>query len=422
MTGRTNEAQHKTRRIPINAERLLTSMRDMAAIGATPRGGVTRLALSDEDKQSRDLFRDWLQAAGLDIRVDDLGNIYGWRAGREPDLPPVLIGSHLDSIRQGGKYDGALGTLAALECIRTLNDLDVQTRRTLGVVSFTGEEGARFEPSILGPSVLTGRFTLDYVYARTDRYSGVTLGEELERIGYKGEQANRTPKPAAFIELHIEQGPVLDREGLAIGVVEGIVGLTWLEVTLTGQADHAGPSPMAGRRDALVGASRIITAVRDMARELDPDAVATVGRLKVEPDIINVIPGQVTFGVDIRHPDEAQLVNMAETVREIVSRIAGDEKLEFDIEQVGQLDVTRFDPTLIDAVEDVTRECGFSFRRIISGAGHDSQWMARFCPTTMIFVPSKNGKSHCEEEETGESELVQGATVLANAALRLAQG
>ncbi|MCC6793105.1 MAG: Zn-dependent hydrolase [Thermomicrobiales bacterium] len=405
----------------IDRKRLRESLHAMARIGATERGGVTRLALTDEDRAARDLFRSWLAAARLDVRVDDLGNIYGWRIGTDPSLPPVLVGSHLDTVRHGGQLDGALGTLGALEVARALNDNGIATRRTVGVVAFTAEEGARFEPSILGPSVLTGRFAREFVYSRQARDTGATFEAELERIGYKGDPDNRPPALSAFLELHIEQGPMLAREGLEIGVVDGIVGLTWLEVTLTGQADHSGASPMAGRRDALVGAARVVTAVRDLARTLGDGAIATVGRLAVDPDVINVIPGRVTFSIDLRHADMRRVAEAVAMTRQIVARIAEEEGLEQSVAEVGHLEATRFPAQLVELVEAVARRQGRANRRIVSGAGHDSQWMARYCPTTMIFVPSRDGRSHCEEEATDWPQIVAGVEVLAEAVVRLAQ-
>ncbi len=406
--------------LEIHATRLWESLQTMAQIGSTPRGGVTRLALSDEDWQARDLFCQWLRDAGLEVKVDDLGNIFGWRPGLNPSLPPVLLGSHLDTVPHGGKFDGALGTLAALEVVRSLNDAGIQTRRSVGVVAFTAEEGSRFEPSILGPSAISGRFPVEYVYARRDVHSSATFGDELQRIGYKGEAGNRPPVPAAFLELHIEQGPLLDQERLQIGVVEAIVGVQWIELCLEGEANHAGTTPMAGRRDALVGAARIIHAVRDMARTLGGTALATIGRLKLEPDTINVIPGRVTIGVDIRHADAAWLDHYTGMIKRLGEWVAQEEKLEVSAEHVQLLPVTRFPSSLVEIVEAAVRERTLSYKRMMSGAGHDSQWMARFCPTAMIFVPSRLGRSHCEEEETSPEEVANGAGVLATAALRLA--
>lgn len=408
-------------RMEINARRLWESLHRMARIGATPGGGVTRPALSDEDRQARDLFCEWLREANLEAKLDDLGNIFGWRKGRNPHLPPVLLGSHLDSVPNGGKYDGALGTLAALEVVRSFSDAGIQTNRTVGVAAFTAEEGARFEPSILGPSAIAGRFAVEHVYSLRDVHSGALFGEELERIGYKGQATNRPPRPRAFLELHIEQGPQLDKECLQLGVVEGIVGVKWFEVRFEGEANHAGTTPMAGRRDALSGAARAISEIRDLARTLGDTALATIGRLRIEPDVINVVPGRTVLGVDIRHGDPEVLERYGDLIRSLVERVATQESLNCSCDLVQFLPVTRFDEGLVEIVEAATQAYGLVYKRMASGAGHDSQWMARFCPTAMIFVPCKLGKSHREDEEISCQQAATGARVLATVALHLAQ-
>jgi N-carbamoyl-L-amino-acid hydrolase len=409
------------RLVSVNTDRLWNSLMTMARVGATGAGGVTRLALSDEDREARDLFCRWLRDAGLDVAIDDLGNIFGWRTGTERALSPVLLGSHLDSVPQGGKFDGALGTLAALEVVRSLNDAGIRTRRSLVVVAFTAEEGARFEPSCLGSSVMTGRFSLEYVYTRPARERRVTFREELQRVGYMGSAASRPPVPRAFLELHIEQGPVLDRDQVQIGVVEGIVGIVWLEARLVGQAGHAGTTPMDARRDALVGAGRVIHSIRDLTRRWGGAALSTVGRLRVEPDVINTVPGRTTLGIDLRHADTEELRRLEQAVRQEVERVAREEGLEANIEPVQALPATKFDPALVELVEEAAHRHGLSSRRMVSGAGHDSQWMARLCPTTMIFVPCRSGRSHCEDEEISPAQAADGAKVLGTVALHLAQ-
>jgi N-carbamoyl-L-amino-acid hydrolase len=406
----------------VNADRLWESLRLMAAIGATPGGGVTRLALSDEDKRARGLFCGWLEGAGLDVAVDDLGNIFGWRPGTDPELPPVLLGSHLDTVVRGGRFDGALGTMAALEVARALADAGARTRRRLGVVAFTGEEGSRFEPSILGTSLISGRFSPQFVYSLVDRHTGATFGAELSRIGYRGSAANRPPVPRAFLELHIEQGPILDREGIQIGVVGGIVGVRWLEVRLVGHANHAGTTPMEDRRDALVAAAGVIRGLDGLARSMGTAAVATVGRIAAEPDVINVVPGRVTLGVDIRHPDAEELDRYLDSLTHLVAREAEQARVEHSIEPVQSLPVTVFDREVVETVEAAAKEHHLTYRPMVSGAGHDSQWMARVCPTAMIFVPSKGGRSHCEDEDTSFEDAASGCRVLATAALALARG
>jgi N-carbamoyl-L-amino-acid hydrolase len=405
----------------INGQRLRESLLRMAQIGRTPSGGVTRLALTDEDKRARDLLCQWLVDAKLELKVDDVGNIFGWLGGTENSLPPVLMGSHLDTVREGGMFDGSLGVLAALEVLRSLKEREVRTRRRLGIVAFTGEEGARFEPAILGPSVMAERFTLEHVYSLRDRWGGPTFGEELERIGYRGDANNRSPVPLAFLELHVEQGPILEQEQVSVGVVEGVVGITWLQVVLHGQANHAGPTPLNARRDALVGAARIVSGVREIAYAMGGDTVATVGRLTVEPDIINVIPGLVNLGIDLRHTDPGRLEFFEDLVRNAVKRAADKERLDFTFERVGHQPTTRFDSNLIQLIEQTAQESGLSQHRLIAGAGHDSQWMARICPTAMIFVPSKDGRSHCPEEETSWEAVSDGASLLASVIEKLCQ-
>ena len=302
----------------INAHRLHESLRQLARIGATPGGGVTRLALSSEDRSARDLLRRWMEEAGLRVRIDDFGNITGRRAGSESGKA-VLMASHIDTVRRGGCYDGAYGVLAGLEVMRTLNDAGVTTRHPLELVNWTNEEGVRFEPAMLASGAVAGRFTPEYVYGRTDR-DGATFGDELERIGYKGDRDHRPGPVAAYLELHVEQGPVLEDAGIPVGVVDGIVGITWSEIIIEGRADHAGPSPMPLRRDALVAAARMIAGVDEIARAVE-GAVGTVGRIAAEPNVINTIPGKVTMSVDLRHPDSATLDRL----------VAGLERLASDV-------------------------------------------------------------------------------------------
>lgn len=403
----------------VDVSRLREHFFAMARIGATPEGGVTRLALTDEDKAGRDLYLGWLKAAGLAHRLDDVGNIYGRREGSDPTAPAVMLGSHLDTVTQGGKYDGTLGVMAALEVVRTLNDAGIRTRHPLELTVFTNEEGARFQPALLAAGVVAGKFDLDYAYSRTDS-GGKTFGSELERIGYKGSRANRPGPLKAYLEFHIEQGPVLEAAGLSVGVVEGIQGQIWLEVTVSGQADHAGPTPMPMRRDSLVAAARIIAGIRNLAYLIDPEAVTTVGRIKVQPDIINVIPGRTVFTIDIRHPRD-ELVDLGTAMaRRTIERICREERVECRVEEMWRMPTTRFDPVVVDAVERATRELGYSYRRMMSGAGHDAKYMADIAPTGMIFVPTVNGKSHCEEEAAPWEDIEKGANVLLQTTLALA--
>jgi N-carbamoyl-L-amino-acid hydrolase len=391
-------------------------MEALGRIGETPRGGLTRLALTDEDRRGRDLLVGWMREAGLTVTVDQMGNIFGLRAGAEP-LPPVLMGSHADSVPTGGKYDGQLGVLCALEALRVL--AGARTRHPVGMVIFTNEEGARFQPAMIGSGVLAGKIPLEDAYNARDR-DGKRLGDELERIGYLGPEPC-IPRPArAYLELHIEQGPILEEEGLPVGVVEGIVAISWSRLTLTGVQDHAGPTPMRIRHDALVAAAEVVRAVREIPRRIGGDMVSTVGRLDVSPNIPNAIPGQVTLSVDLRDPDEATLTRAVGMLDRVVRDAARREGVAYTLEHYWRVPRTVFDPGVVGAVERAARSLGCGHRRILSGAGHDAQYMAAICPTGMIFVPSRAGRSHCEEEFTALDDIEHGANTLLLAAADLA--
>jgi N-carbamoyl-L-amino-acid hydrolase len=404
----------------VNAARLQQSLEQLAAIGTTPGGGVTRLALSDEDRAGRDLLCRWLAEAGLTLRVDDFGNVTGQRVGRATG-PPVRLGSHCDTVRRGGRYDGALGVLAALEVVRTLNDRGVVTRRPLEVVNWTNEEGARFEPAMICSGAVAGVFARDWVYDRRDA-AGLRFEDELRRIGYLGSAEHRPGPAAAYLELHIEQGPALEAAGQPVGVVEGIVGITWLEVTLAGQADHAGPTPMPRRRDALLVAARTIVAINQLVRAQDDRAVGTVGRLALEPNVINVIPGNVVFSVDLRHPDGGVLEALAAEVAAAVAAIAEETDVRATVNRFWTSEPTAFDPALVQAVQATADDLGLPSQRLWSAAGHDAKYMADVCPTAMIFVRSQGGLSHCEQEYSTPEDIAAGANVLLGTALRIAEG
>jgi beta-ureidopropionase / N-carbamoyl-L-amino-acid hydrolase len=402
----------------INRARLAASMEALGRIGETPRGGLTRLALSDEDRRGRDLLVGWMREAGLTVTVDQMGNIFGIRAGTA-GLPPVLMGSHADSVPTGGKYDGQLGVLCALEVIRTLGDRPTPTRHPLGLVIFTNEEGARFQPAMIGSGVLAGKIPLEDAYNARDR-DGKRLGDELERIGYLGPEPC-IPRPVrAYLELHIEQGPILEEEGLPVGVVEGIVAIAWSRLTLTGVQDHAGPTPMRIRHDALVAAAEVVRAVREIPRRIGGDMVATVGRLDLSPNIPNAIPGRVSLSVDLRDPDEAAISRALGMLDRIVREAARREGVTYTLEHYWRVPRTSFDPGVVGAVERAVGTLGCGHRRILSGAGHDAQYMAAICPTGMIFVPSRAGRSHCEEEFTALDDIEHGANTLLLAAAELA--
>jgi beta-ureidopropionase / N-carbamoyl-L-amino-acid hydrolase len=404
----------------INNERLHRYFTEMAKNGATELGGVHRLALTDEDKAGRDLFIEWLKAIGLSVRVDDMGNIYGRYSSGNEDKPPVIIGSHLDSVYQGGKFDGALGVLAGLEVLHTLSENKVQTAFPVEVVSFTNEEGTRFQPAVISSGVLAGEFSLDFAYSRPDQ-DGITLGAELERIGYKGDSANRPSQVQAYLEMHIEQGPILEETGIDIGVVEGIQGATWLEISLIGQANHAGTTPMNRRQDAMVAASRIILAVREIAAQKVPNTVATVGKLRIEPNIVNAIPGKVVLAVDLRQPDNPKLQEAVGLVKATLAQICEEEKVKYEINQLWLSSTVMFNEKVVGTVEQAAKNLGFSYRRMLSGAGHDAMYMARLGATGMIFVPTIDGKSHCQEESARWEAVVNATNVLLETTLHLAQ-
>jgi len=404
--------------LTVNADRLHASLADLARIGATPAGGVTRLALSDEDRQARDLLGTWLRDAGLEPKFDDVGNISAIRPGRESG-PPVLLGSHIDTVVRGGRYDGALGVLGALEVIRTLNDHGVETRLPIGLVNWTNEEGVRFEPAMTCSGVVTGRFTPATGGERTDR-DGLRFADELARIGYQGDAANRPLPATAYLELHIEQGPVLESQNLPAGVVGGIVGITWNEVTITGQADHAGPSPMHLRRDALTAAAEVILGIEQIAKRRDETAVATVGRIAAQPNVINTIPGQVTFSADFRHSDPAVLEQQVQSLHQVVAEVSARRSVEATIERFWTSEATPFDTRVQDAIRLAAAALGISTGELWSGAGHDAKYLADVCPTGMIFVRSQGGLSHCEAEFSAPTDIEAGANLLLNAAVTLA--
>ena len=403
----------------INTDRFRQAMEEMAGVGATKGGGVHRLTLSDQDREARDLFAAWAGDAGLDLRIDEMGNMFARRAGREDDAHPAMVGSHLDSVPNGGRFDGSLGVLAGLEAVRTLNDMGISTRRPIEIANWTNEEGPRFPPSMAGSGVFAGAIPLESVYETRDA-EGVRFLDELERIGYRG-NAPCSPRPlGSYVELHIEQGPVLVNEGTQIGIVEGIFGLTWLRITMKGERDHAGPTPMRMRRDALVGAARTISAIREIPAKLHPEFVATVGEISVSPNAINVIPGEVTFSVDFRHNEPETLEKGLELVKEAAQREADKENLEVEIQDVGSSTPSRFGAGVSQALESVCLEAGYSHRRMWSAAGHDARYAADLGPTAMIFVPCVAGKSHSEEEDMDWADGYRGCDVLTRTLMKLA--
>jgi N-carbamoyl-L-amino-acid hydrolase len=403
----------------IDGHRLWQSLMSLAEIGATPKGGCCRLALSDEDKAGRDLFVSWCREAGCDISVDRLGNIFARRAGRNPALPAVATGSHLDTQPHGGKFDGAYGVLAGLEVIRTLNEHRIQTEAPLEVAVWTNEEGARFAPSMIASGVFAGSYDEDFALACADA-GGRTLGGELQRIGYAGREPCGERSFGAFFEAHIEQGPVLEKEGLVIGAVTGVQGLRWYDVTVRGQDAHSGSTPMPGRRNALLGAAEMVSAVDALALEFAPDAVATVGHLDVSPNSRNTIPGEVFFTVDIRHPQWEIIAEMDRRFAEAFALLGERRGLETSIQQIAHTPPVGFDPECVDAVRRASDALGYPWRDMLSGAGHDACHISRIAPTSMIFVPCAGGLSHNEEESAKASDLAAGCNVLLHAMLEKA--
>jgi N-carbamoyl-L-amino-acid hydrolase len=402
----------------VNGERLWDTVIAMAAVGRTPSGGVRRLALSDEDRDARNLLTRWLRDAGCAVRVDDLGNIYGRVAGMDPEAAPVVCGSHLDTVPTGGRFDGALGVLAALETIRALADARVRTRRPLEVVCWTNEEGARFAPAMLASGVVCGQLTLERAYAARD-HEGRTFEDELRRIGYRGSVEDRMRAAAAYVELHVEQGPILERAGAQIGVVEGVEGIAWGWVEVTGQAAHAGPTPLADRRDALVAASRIVLGLRALAAEL-PEVRATAGRCEVTPNTVNVVPGAVRLSTDLRARSGEVLDAGVRRLAALCETVAQRDGVHIRATEFWRSPPTPFDPLVVDAVAETARGLGYSTHRLWAGAGHDAKYVADRYPAGMIFVPSAGGLSHNEAEWTPKDDCARGATVLLGTALRLA--
>jgi N-carbamoyl-L-amino-acid hydrolase len=405
--------------LKIDSERLWQSLMELARIGATEKGGVCRLALTDLDREGRDLFARWCREAGCTIQVDPVGNIFARRPGKDNSLPPVVTGSHLDSQPTGGKFDGAYGVLAGLEVLRTLNDRGIVTQAPLEVVAWTNEEGSRFSPAMIGSGVYAGVFTLDEALATKD-VDGKAMGDELRRIGYAGADQLAGRQVGAYFEAHIEQGPILEAEKKTIGVVTGAQGQRWYEVTVVGQEAHAGPTPMPVRRDALVGTARLIEIVNQIGHRHAPLACATVGFVQVSPNSRNTIPGRVFFTVDLRHPDDATLTRMNDELKAACERIAAGAKLEIAVKDFWYSPPTSFDSACVDAVRQAAGRLGHTHRDIVSGAGHDAVYMARVAPAGMIFVPCRDGISHNEVEDAAPADLAAGCDVLLHAMLERA--
>ena len=403
----------------LDQRRLLGGLDELAEIGAIAGGGCARLALTDEDKAGRDLVVGWMKALGLDIRIDAIGNVIGVRAGRE-NLAPVMTGSHVDTVRTGGRYDGNYGVLAGLEVVRALNEARLVTRRPIAVAFFTNEEGARFQPDMLGSLVYAGGLGLNEAYAAADK-DGRSVGDELRRIGYLGSARPGALRPQAFIELHIEQGPILDEEKVRIGVVESVQGISWTEYTVTGVSNHAGTTPMRLRRDAGYLAASVNVFSRKLAWEMGGHQVATVGAVSLRPNLINVVPNRAVFTVDLRNTDEDRLKEAEARLAAHIAAVAKEERVDVEAKVLARFEPVIFDAGLVDRVEHHAKALGLSTRRMPSGAGHDAQMMQRICPTAMIFVPSVAGLSHNVKEHTEAADLAAGAQVLLNLILELAE-
>ncbi|RUZ78037.1 Zn-dependent hydrolase [Mesorhizobium sp. M7A.F.Ca.US.006.01.1.1] len=403
----------------INSDRLWDSIMEMAKIGPGIAGGNNRQTVTDEDGEGRHLFKRWCDAAGLEMGVDEMGTMFARREGTDPSLPPVYVGSHLDTQPTGGKYDGVLGVLGGLEVVRSLNDLGIKTKHPIVVTNWTNEEGSRFAPAMMASGVFAGVLDQADVYGHVDK-QGKKFGGELERIGWKGSEKVGDRKIHAFFELHIEQGPILEDEDIDIGVVTHGQGLKWLQVTLTGKEAHTGSTPMPKRRNAGLGMARVIELVHEIAMDYQPDAVGAVGHMEVYPNSRNIIAGRTVFTVDIRSPEKEVLDAMDGRIREGIDTICDALDIRYEIEQVGAFDPVTFDAGCVKAIRDAAERLGYSHRNIVSGAGHDACWINRVAPTAMVMCPCVDGLSHNEAEEITKEWASAGADVLFHAVVETA--
>ena len=405
--------------LQIDSARLWSTIHETAKFGATAKGGVRRLTLGREDKQVRDWFRSACEAAGLEVHVDTLGAMFALRRGRDMSKAPVGLGSHLDTQPTGGKFDGVLGTLAALEVVRTLNDAGIETEVPICIVNWTNEEGSRFAPAMMASAAYVGDFTVEDILSRKDA-EGVSVAEALGAIGYRGERTVGEQKFSSFIELHIEQGPILEAEGKTIGVVDSGQGILWYDGKITGFESHAGSTPMRLRRDALATLSEIVLATERIAKSHGPNAVGTIGEAAIAKPSRNVIPGEIAFTVDCRSADAAIMDALDEELRQAIAEISAARKVDVTLDLVWRKPPTHFNPKLVDAVEAAAKKLGFSYRRITSGAGHDACNLNTKIPAAMVFVPCKDGISHNEIEDTTQADCTAGANVLMHTVLALA--
>ena len=415
----TNKLDERGKNFRINGDRLWDALMEMAKIGPGVAGGNNRQTLTDEDAEGRSLFKSWCEAEGMKMGLDKMGNMFARHEGSDPSLPPVMVGSHLDTQPTGGKYDGVLGVLAGLEIIRTLNETGIKTKHPIEVVNWTNEEGTRFSPPMLASGVFAGVHSLDWAYSREDA-AGKTVGNELARIGWIGDEEVGERKMAAFFELHIEQGPILEDEGIDIGVVTHGQGLNWLQVTLTGRESHTGSTPMPKRVNAGLGMARITQLVDEIAWSHAPLAVGAVGHCDVYPNSRNIIPGKVVFTIDFRHPTQEVIDDMEQRLRAGAWAICEEIGLTIEIEQVGQFDPVEFDDDCVSAVRRAAERLGYSHRDIVSGAGHDACWINRTAPTAMVMCPCVDGLSHNEAEDISKEWATAGADVLFHAVIETA--
>ena len=405
--------------VRVNGDRLWQSLMELAKIGATPKGGVCRLTLTDLDRQGRDLVIGWAREAGLSVTIDKIGNVFMRRAGKNNALPPIMTGSHIDTQPTGGKFDGNFGVLAGLEVIRTLNDYDIETEAPVELAFWTNEEGSRFVPVMMGSGVFANIFSLEHAYAATD-IEGKTVRDELEKIGYIGTETPGDHPIGAYFESHIEQGPILEDEGITIGVVQAVLGIRWYDCVVTGMEAHAGPTPMALRKDAMQVAAKIMQEVVAIAHRFGPHGRGTVGMVQVFPNSRNVIPGQVKFSIDFRNMTDALVDEMDAAIRAFAKQTEAETGLTIAIQLVSDYPAVPFHPDCKDAVRRAADKLGYSNMDIVSGAGHDAVYMAGLAPTGMIFIPCKDGISHNEIEDTLPEQVTAGANVLLHAMLERA--
>ena len=414
----TDQPSTDVKDLRIDIDRLLGRLDALGQIGDTGDGGSCRLALTDEDRDGRDLVVRWMRDLGLSVTVDVVGNVVAVYPG-QTDGPPVMTGSHIDTVRTGGRYDGNLGVLSGLEVIETLSTAGVRLRRPLAVAFYTDEEGSRFPPDMLGSLTFVGGMSVEEALDVTDN-DGVSVGAELDRIGYRGAAPCPAPAPFAFVELHIEQGPVLEQEGITIGAVTGVQGISWTEVNIVGQSNHAGTTPMEMRHDAGYAAARVAVAARDIADDIGGYQVATVGVMDLHPDLVNVVAGRARLCVDLRNIHEQELQQAEGRLATSIRRIAADEGVEISSQSIARFEPVIFDLPVVGLVEDTARRLGHSVKRLPSGAGHDAQMLARVCPAGMIFVQSHKGLSHNPGEYTAPADLAAGADVLLQVMIDLA--